>query len=124
MLKDELTEKEIKELDLVEIWFDGCLGVDEEISFRMKKCNRNYLKGFDLKTDNARFFHDHYGEGYGDDFYVVCPRKHVEEGKKLFAQGYVNYLQKKEDFLKKELKEKIDILETEKKAWENYDAKG
>ena len=114
MLKNEITEKEAKELDLVEIWFDGCIKVDEGINFRIKSCNYRSLYGYKLKTDNARFFVNYYDEDC-DDIYVVCPRKYVEEGKKLFAKGYASYYLERQI---SELKEKMDSLKEEQQRWE------
>jgi len=115
MLKDTITEEEVKELDLVEIWFNGCIKVDEEINFRINPCKRRSLYGYRLKTDNARFFVNYYDEDYGDDIYVVCPRKYVEEGKKLFAKGYASYYIGQQIG---ELKEKMDSLREEQQRWE------
>lgn len=115
MLKDTITEEEAKELDLVEIWFNGCIKIDEEINFRIMPCKRRFLNGYRLKTDNARFFVKYYDEDYEDDIYVVCPRKYVEEGKKLFAKGYASYYIGQQV---SELKEKMDSLREEQQRWE------
>lgn len=120
MLKDEITKEEAKELDLVEIWSNGCLWPGKEISFRIQKSDALYFGGCKMKTDNARFFINCYDdEDYDDDLYVVCPRKYVEEGKKLLVKGYAYYTQRQID----ELEEKMsDLKERKKKLEEKYDS--
>ena len=117
MLKDEYTKHEAKELGLVEIWSNGCLWPDKEISFNVKAYDGGRLTNCKFKTENARFFLYCHDEGYEDDLYVVCPRKYVEEGKKLLVKGYAYYTQKQID----ELDEKMnDLKERKKKLEEKY----
>lgn len=115
MLLETVDEKKITELDLIRldihVIYNSILDVSDttKIEFSVSRCKRKILSGYDLATPHANFYSD-------DEFYVICERKYIDEGKKLFFDGCAKFC---EENIKAQ-EEKLAEMKAAKANWEKW----
>lgn len=128
MLLETVDEKKITELDLIRldihVGYNYILYVSDtdKIEFRVSRCERKILSGYDLATPLANFYHryipaDGMNDHYDDhEFYVICERKYIDEGKKLFFDGCAKFC---EENIKVQ-EERLAAMKAAKANWEKW----
>ena len=133
-LKLTVNIKDIVEQDLVRIDLEGA---DEKgayvlcgyslfgepndaLGYKVSKCTRKILNGYSAFSKHAFFYHDKIqanGKNFNyneNEYYVICPRKYLDEGKKLLLNGFAVCCER--EIQKKE--EELQELKKAKARWE------
>ena len=128
MLLKTVDEQKITELDLIRldihVGYHTILDVSDtaKIEFSVSRCKRQILSGYDLATPHANFYHIYTpadgNDSYYDEheFYVICERKYIDEGKKLFFDGCAKFCEENI----KEQEEKLAEMKAAKANWEKW----